>query len=311
MIRMAQPQMGVQLYTALQAHKDLHGQELLGAYKLLLAACGRLYQGVEVCDGLLPYALSRRSDKGAQKLGEVLDANNLVVLATHFGDARALSNASTFRNSVDFYQALGCETIVHAYGNPTNQLGGVSGQTEVRKDAFDAFVGQLVRVKDRLAQEGIKLAYHNHHNEVFLQSDGKPVLDRILEAGIGVEMDTLWIAAGGLDPAQYLADHAGRIPIIHAKQGTFTGEGWGLKTTFLEAGEEGAVDFGKVIAAARADPVVGWILAEQDTNFRYNPVASIVQSGLVLTALLNPSGGLAERVGAAHADLKAPGQGLQ
>jgi sugar phosphate isomerase/epimerase len=70
----------------------------------------------------------------------------------------------------------------------------------------------------RLADEGIRLYYHNHHVE-FTKHDGRYLLDVIAEhsPNVGLELDAHWIQRGGLDPARVIRQHAGRVRMIHLK----------------------------------------------------------------------------------------------
>ncbi|OZM75385.1 sugar phosphate isomerase/epimerase [Pseudonocardia sp. MH-G8] len=70
----------------------------------------------------------------------------------------------------------------------------------------------------RLADEGIRLYYHNHHVE-FAKHEGRYLLDVIAEnsPNVGLELDAHWIARGGLDPARVIDQHAGRVRMVHLK----------------------------------------------------------------------------------------------
>lgn len=70
----------------------------------------------------------------------------------------------------------------------------------------------------KLADEGIKLYYHNHHIE-FQKFDGKTLLDIIRDntEGMGFELDVHWIQRGGYNPVKVIADYAGKVDLIHLK----------------------------------------------------------------------------------------------
>ena len=63
----------------------------------------------------------------------------------------------------------------------------------------------------KLADQGIKLYYHNHHIE-FQRFEGKLLLDIIRENAdkLGFELDVHWIHRGGCDPVKVIADYAGQ-----------------------------------------------------------------------------------------------------
>ena len=70
----------------------------------------------------------------------------------------------------------------------------------------------------KLAEEGIKLYYHNHHIE-FRKFDGRTMLDIIRENAdlLGFELDVHWVHRGGYDPATVIRDYAGKVELIHLK----------------------------------------------------------------------------------------------
>ena len=70
----------------------------------------------------------------------------------------------------------------------------------------------------KLADEGIKLYYHNHHIE-FRKFDGVTMLDIIRENAdrLGFELDVHWVHRGGYDPATVIRDYAGKVDLIHLK----------------------------------------------------------------------------------------------
>ena len=70
----------------------------------------------------------------------------------------------------------------------------------------------------KLADEGIKLYYHNHHIE-FRKFDGRTMLDIIRENAdmLGFELDVHWVHRGGYDPATVIRQYAGKVELIHLK----------------------------------------------------------------------------------------------
>lgn len=70
----------------------------------------------------------------------------------------------------------------------------------------------------KLADEGIKLYYHNHHVE-FVKFEGKTMLDIIRENAdqLGFELDVHWVHRGGCDPVKVIKDYAGKVELIHLK----------------------------------------------------------------------------------------------
>ena len=97
----------------------------------------------------------------------------------------------------------------------------------------------------RLREQGLRLLYHNHDFE-FEQFDGEYGLDILLsnvpEENMGVELDTYWIKKGGADPVEFIQKYASRLPLLHCKDISESGE-------FMEVGE-GILDWPSIFAAA-------------------------------------------------------------
>jgi len=85
-------------------------------------------------------------------------------------------------------------------------------------EAVHDFCARADAAARRLADEGIRLYYHNHHVE-FAKHEGRYLLDVIAESSpnVGLELDAHWIARGGLDPSRVIGQHAGRVRMVHLK----------------------------------------------------------------------------------------------
>lgn len=136
----------------------------------------------------------------------------------------------------------------------------------------------------KLADQGIKLYYHNHHIE-FQKFGGKTLLDIIREnAGdLGFELDVHWIQRGGCDPVKVIADYAGKVDLIHLKdyrighmspeafamlgKGDFKGfmQEFGNVVQFAEVGE-GTLDMGAIIEQSLASGAK-YFFIEQDNLY--------------------------------------------
>ncbi len=85
-------------------------------------------------------------------------------------------------------------------------------------DSVLHFCRQANVAAKKLADEGIKLYYHNHHIE-FIRFDGVTMLDIIRENAdlLGFELDVHWIHRGGFDPETIIRKYAGKVDLIHLK----------------------------------------------------------------------------------------------
>ena len=74
----------------------------------------------------------------------------------------------------------------------------------------------------KLAKEyGITIGYHNHTGEFYVDQ-GKYLLDWVMENTdpqlVAFEIDCGWASAAGVNPVEYIQQHAGRICAIHVKE---------------------------------------------------------------------------------------------
>jgi sugar phosphate isomerase/epimerase len=166
---------------------------------------------------------------------------------------------------------------------------------------FDA-MGSLDRVVDfaeqaneyarRLADSGIDLYYHNHHIE-FAKFNGRYMLDVIADAApaVGLELDVHWIHRGGENPVSVLAQHAGRVRLVHLKDyriGEFPmaaldslakGDAAAFMSAFVgvvqfaEVGE-GNLDWPAIIEQSLASGAE-YLLVEQDDTYGRDPFESL------------------------------------
>jgi sugar phosphate isomerase/epimerase len=119
-------------------------------------------------------------------------------------------------------------------------------------------IAALVEIKHELEGSGVGLAYHNHVFEFEQRVGDLYALDAIAAAGIDLEFDIAWGHAGGVNPAAYLHQHTGRVPLLHVKDILRNASGW--DTVSLGDGE---VPLSPTLEAARGAGVQ-WLILEQD-----------------------------------------------
>jgi len=144
-----------------------------------------------------------------------------------------------------------------------------------------AFCDETNEYAKRLADNGIRLYYHNHHIE-FAKYDGKLLLDIIADRApqVGLELDVHWIQRGGKDPVATIRKYRDRVAMIHLKDyriGQLPAEAFDSLAKgdfaafmtaftgvvqFAEVGE-GNLEFGDIITEA-VDSSAEYLLVEQD-----------------------------------------------
>ncbi len=78
---------------------------------------------------------------------------------------------------------------------------------------------QLDEMAEMAAPYGIKIGYHNHSQEFFVDQ-GKTLLEHLLENGskFFLQLDCGWAQNGGCYPPTFIREHLGRFVSIHVKE---------------------------------------------------------------------------------------------
>ena len=149
-------------------------------------------------------------------------------------------------------------------------------------DSVLHFCRQANAAAKKLAEEGIKLYYHNHHIE-FRRFDGVTMLDIIRENAdlLGFELDVHWVHRGGYDPETIIRKYAGKVELVHLKdyriggipQEAFAAMGKGDFRTFMDAFRnvvqfaevgEGTLNMGGIIEASLESGAKQFFIEQDD-----------------------------------------------
>lgn len=127
----------------------------------------------------------------------------------------------------------------------------------------------LNRKATALKAEGVKVGYHNHNFE-FLplgSTNGQEILLKETDPSlVTFEIDVGWVSAAGHDPIALMARHKGRFTMMHVKDiKPSTKPNFALQMDPTEVGS-GAIDWKKLLPAARAAGVTGFFV-EQEPPF--------------------------------------------
>lgn len=142
-------------------------------------------------------------------LREWLDESALRVFGSHLA---CDTIEADFDAIVRYHQTIGCDRITIN----RNQLFSL--------DAINAFVKQVNRLRPRLLDEGIRLGFHNHHQEFEKNPDGSIAYPHILErTELDLQLDVFWACVAGNDPVAQMASFGKRLQSIHLKDGLLDG----------------------------------------------------------------------------------------
>ena len=137
------------------------------------------------------------------------------------------------------------------------------------KEGFMQFAKSANKVAAELYKEGCKLVYHPHALEFYSLGGGIHGMD-ILFAETDptcfyFSLDTHWLAAGGVNPVEWILKAQGRMPLVHFKDYAI-GPGAGIVESviklFAEVGE-GNLDWPSIVDACNKIGVE-YVIVEQD-----------------------------------------------
>ncbi|WP_105431562.1 MULTISPECIES: sugar phosphate isomerase/epimerase [Neorhizobium] len=153
---------------------------------------------------------------------QALDDSGLKCHCFHMPLKGLVSEPNRF---VDIAQTIGATVMIPPYVAPEDR-----GTTV---EYWRNLGSQLAEGAAIAAEQGLKVAWHNHDFEFRAMADGSRPIDHIFDgAGQGVwfEIDCGWITRAGGDPAAELEKFADRIIAIQVKDlapvGTTVDDGW-------------------------------------------------------------------------------------
>lgn len=200
------------------------------------------YEGVEFAGyGGLP----------ADELKQLLQELNLKAIGAHV----SLANMKADLNKeIEYLHTIGAKYLICPY---------IAAEDRENPEAWKSLFAYFAEAGQQVNEQGLQFAYHNHAFEFEMKVDDQYVFDALYASAspeaIQVEMDAGWVQFAGLDTLQYIANYAGRLPLLHLKdfKGVINGQ---INTVELGQGE---IDLPSVIQAG-SDAGVEWIIVEQD-----------------------------------------------
>jgi len=146
-------------------------------------------------------------------------------------------------------RTLGADTVIVPH-LPPGRFADTSSVLAVAAELNDAAA--------RIADQGLRLGYHNHDFELASLIGGRPALELLADAlddPVLLEVDTYWAAVGGQDVPALLGRLGDRVRYLHVKDGPVT------KDDPMTAVGSGRMPVPEILAAARA---AEWHVIELD-----------------------------------------------
>lgn len=217
--------LAVQLYS-------LRNEAKADFFAVLRAVAKMGYDGVEFA-GL--------HDHSPQSVRELIDEIGLVASSAHCG----VFDSNQWSKVADEAEALGYRHLVGGFG-PNN----FADEATIRATA-----DKVNAALEHFEPLGFTVSVHNHWWEYEAPNKGDLLLSLCPKAR--PQLDVYWVAVGGADPAQYIGRYAGRVSLVHLKDGPL------VKDQPMTAFGSGKLDCKGVVSAA-LQAKVEWGIVEID-----------------------------------------------
>jgi sugar phosphate isomerase/epimerase len=273
-------QIGVQASTIKTAFTQI------GTYETLMRVTELGYHAIEISQVAMTPDNVADMRRAQDELGLRMAALSASLTPKTGGTGGTESLTTTFDKIVADCRTLGT-TMVRIGMLPFEAMGSL--------DLVVDFAGRANDAAKALAAEGIDLYYHNHHVE-FAKFDGRFMLDVIADTApdVGLEIDVHWVHRGGQDPVATLAQHAGRVKLVHLKDyriGTMppaamemlsAGDLAGFMGAFRDVVQfaevgQGNLDWTGIVEQALASGAE-YLFVEQDDTYGRDPFESLAMS---------------------------------
>jgi len=146
-----------------------------------------------------------------EQLRADLDETGLAVCSVHAkildGDGDAMVRGA---------RVVGAETVIVPWVPP---------ERFADSEAIAVLAAELNEAAAKIADQGLRLGYHNHDFELSSIVSGRPgleVLADALDPAVILEVDTYWAAVGGQDVPALLGRLGDRVRYLHVKDGPVT-----------------------------------------------------------------------------------------
>jgi sugar phosphate isomerase/epimerase len=145
----------------------------------------------------------------ASEFASLVASHGLQVPSMHVALARLEAD---FASVVDDCRAVRCPLVVMPWLP--------MGERPATAAGWSTLGVRLAALGDRLHEQGLRLAYHNHDFE-FLRYDGRTALEWLFDEAtpsqLGWEADIGWVCRAGADPFEWTSRYADRLLALHAK----------------------------------------------------------------------------------------------
>ena len=192
-----------------------------------------------------------------------LDKNGLKCAITHYPAQKTVDTPDA---TMEAHRILDCKNIGLGYFN-------------FIEEGLDGFINKFGPSIKAFSQNGFNFCYHNHNFE-FDKKDGVTYLEMLANAfpknELSFTVDTYWVQKAGGDPVWWLNALKDRIPCVHLKDMSYTGD-----MAPVGSGNMNWDAILKVCETANTE----YLLVEQDNCTAQNAIECLTKSYKYLTSL--------------------------
>jgi sugar phosphate isomerase/epimerase len=182
---------------------------------------------------------------------EICDENGLRIAITHTDPERILNDTDKV---IREHEIMGCDYIGM----------GIMPEKYRAPEWFGHFAQDYLPAAREIRDAGKRFMYHHHNIEFEHHPSCGRYIDSLLGSfapdEMGITLDTYWLAAAGVNPADWVTKLADRIDCVHLKDMDLRG----FQSVFAPVGE-GNLDFPGILERMKQTGKVKYMLVEQDT----------------------------------------------
>ena len=196
-------------------------------------------------------------DYSAEELRKMLDDLGLKVAGTHIGIDTLLGDA--LPKTVEFNKTLGNKFLI---------VPGLPEEYRNSRDAWLRTAETFNAIAEKLAPEGMRTGYHNHHIE-FQPMGGELPWDTFFantKPEVVMQIDTGNAMHGGADPIPFMEKYPGRAATVHVKEFS--------KTNDKAIVGEGDIKWEDFLRLCETTGNTEWYIVEQE-SYAYPPLECV------------------------------------
>jgi inosose dehydratase len=219
----------------------------------------------------------------APELRAALAPHGLALVSGWYSSGLLLRDAAAefeaMRAHRELLSALGCDVVVVAETTGcihSDRRARLSRRPVLGSGDWPRFAERMEELGARLADAGLRLAYHHHMGTVVQTEDE---VDRLMDScdeAVSLLLDTGHLTFAGGDPARAANRHAGRIAHVHCKdvRAGVLARSLNRDASFLDAvldgvftvPGDGSVDYPAVLEPIARAKYAGWLVVEAEQD---------------------------------------------